>query len=103
MRLWEIGDIVDVLAALGRPQISLVLRVRNMLEIVLGALVLIGVFVFWCDVTDSWNNVFLWNNIRLENTNPPHFFCDRNASSERGSCPIKQYGRRSLLSWKEAF
>jgi hypothetical protein len=29
--------------------------VRNMLEIVLGALVLIGVFVFWCDVTDSWN------------------------------------------------
>jgi hypothetical protein len=55
MRLWEIGDIVDVLE--GRPQISLVLRVRNMLEIVLGALVLIGVFVFWCDVTDSWNNV----------------------------------------------
>jgi hypothetical protein len=40
-----------------------------MLEIVLGALVVIGVFVFWCDVTDSWNN------------NPPHFFCDRNASS----------------------
>jgi hypothetical protein len=32
-----------------------------MLEIVLGALVVIGVFVFWCDVTDSWNNVFLWN------------------------------------------
>jgi len=29
-----------------------------MLEIVLGALVLIGVFVFWCDVTDSWKNVF---------------------------------------------
>ena len=44
--------------ALGRPQISSVLRVRNMLEIVLGALVLIGVFVFWCDVTDSWKNVF---------------------------------------------
>jgi hypothetical protein len=38
-----------------------VLRVRNMVEIVLGALVVIGVFVFWCDVTDSWNNVFLWN------------------------------------------
>ena len=36
-----------------------VLRVRNMVEIVLGALVVIGVFVFWCDVTDSWNNVFL--------------------------------------------
>ena len=36
------------------------LRVRNMVEIVLGALVVIGVFVFWCDVTDSWNNVFLW-------------------------------------------
>jgi hypothetical protein len=50
-----LGDIVDVLE--GRPQISSVLRVRNMLEIVLGALVLIGVFVFWCDVTDSWNNV----------------------------------------------
>jgi hypothetical protein len=41
----------------GRPRISSVLRVRNMLEIVLGALVLIGVFVFWCDVTDSWNKV----------------------------------------------
>ena len=27
------------------------------MEIVLGALVLIGVFVFWCDVTDSWNKV----------------------------------------------
>ena len=36
---------------------KLVLRVRNMLEIVLGVLVLIGVFVFWCDVTDSWNKV----------------------------------------------
>jgi len=46
-----------MLVALGRPQISSVLRVRNMLEIVLGALVLIGVFVFWCDVTDSWNEV----------------------------------------------
>ena len=57
MRLWGIGDIVDVLEALGRPQISSVLRARNMLEIVLGALVLIGVFVFWCDVTDSWNKV----------------------------------------------
>jgi len=48
---------VDVFEALGRPQISSVLRVRNMLEIVLGALLLIGVFVFWCDVTDSWNKV----------------------------------------------
>ena len=36
---------------------SLVLRVRNMLEIVLGVLVVIGVFVFWCDVTDSWSKV----------------------------------------------
>jgi hypothetical protein len=27
--------------------------------IVLGALVVIGLFVFWCDATDSWNNVFL--------------------------------------------
>ena len=46
MRLCEIGDIVDVLVALGRSQISLVLRVRNMLEIVLSVLVVIGVFVF---------------------------------------------------------
>ena len=51
-RLWEIGDIKDY-----RSQISSVLRVRNMLEIVLGVLVVIGVFVFWCDVTDSWNKV----------------------------------------------
>jgi hypothetical protein len=28
-----------------------------MLEIILGAFVTIGVFVFWCDVTDSWNDV----------------------------------------------
>jgi hypothetical protein len=34
-------------------------RVRNMLEIVLGAFVMIGVFVFWCDVTDSWNRRFV--------------------------------------------
>jgi hypothetical protein len=27
------------------------------MELVLGALVLIGIFVFCCDVTDSWNNV----------------------------------------------
>jgi hypothetical protein len=47
-RLCEIGDNVDVLEALGRPQISLVLRVRIMLEIVLGVLVVIGFFVFWC-------------------------------------------------------
>ena len=45
----------------GQPQTRSMLRVRNMVEIVLGALVVIGVFVFWCDVTDSWNNVFLWN------------------------------------------
>jgi len=35
-----------------------VTRVRSMVEIILGAFVVIGVFVFWCDVTDSWNNVF---------------------------------------------
>jgi len=29
-----------------------------MLGIVLGAFVVIGVFVFWCDLTDSWNKVF---------------------------------------------
>ena len=42
----------------------MVLRVRNMLEIVLGVLVVIGFFVFWCDVTDSWNNVFRWMKTR---------------------------------------
>ena len=26
--------------------------------IVLGALVVIGVFLFWCDLTDSWSTVF---------------------------------------------
>jgi hypothetical protein len=29
-----------------------------MWEIVLGVLVMIGVFVFWCDVTGAWDNVF---------------------------------------------
>ena len=30
-----------------------------MLDIVLGAFVVaFGIFVFWCDVTDSWKNVF---------------------------------------------
>jgi hypothetical protein len=48
-----------------------------MVEIVLGALVVIGIFVFWCDVTDSWNNVFF--GIRPESSNPPHFFSDKNA------------------------
>jgi hypothetical protein len=33
-----------------------------MWEIVLGALVVIGIFVFWCDVTDAWNNVFVPTN-----------------------------------------
>jgi hypothetical protein len=32
-----------------------------MWEIVLGAFVVIGIFVFWCDVTDAWNNVFRRN------------------------------------------
>ena len=36
-----------------------------MLEI-LGILVAIGVFVFWCDVTDSWNNVFCWAKTRMD-------------------------------------
>jgi hypothetical protein len=31
-----------------------------MVEIILGAFVVLGVFVFWCDVTGSWNNVFRW-------------------------------------------
>ena len=50
-------SVISWMEALARPQISSELRVRNMLEIVLGALVLIGVFVFWCDVTDSWDKV----------------------------------------------
>jgi hypothetical protein len=29
--------------------------------VVLGTLVLIGAFVFWCDLTDSWGNVFRRN------------------------------------------
>ena len=33
--------------------------------LVLGAtLVAIGIFVFWCDVTDSWHNVFRWTKTR---------------------------------------
>jgi hypothetical protein len=40
-----------------------------MWEIVLGAFVVIGIFVFWCDVTDAWNNVIRRNKI-LENANP---------------------------------
>ncbi len=28
-----------------------------MVEIILGAFVVMGVFVFWCDVTGSWNSV----------------------------------------------
>jgi hypothetical protein len=47
----------DVRWRLGRPQINSALLVKNMLEIVLGVFVVIGVFVFWCDVTDSWNKV----------------------------------------------
>jgi hypothetical protein len=26
--------------------------------VVLGALVVIGAFIFWCDLTDSWGKVF---------------------------------------------
>jgi hypothetical protein len=33
------------------------------LELVLVALVMIGIFVFCCDVTDSWNNLFRWAKI----------------------------------------
>jgi hypothetical protein len=36
--------------------------VMNMLE-TLGALIPIGAFIFWCDVTDSWKNVFLRNKL----------------------------------------
>ncbi len=40
-RLWEIDDIWTT---------------QGMMEI-LGAIVVIGVFVFWCDVTDGWGDV----------------------------------------------
>jgi hypothetical protein len=46
-----------------------------MLEIILGALVAIGIFVFWCDVTDAWNNVFRRNKGRrtlIRTPLPPH-------------------------------
>ena len=36
-----------------------------MLEI-LAILVAIGVFVFWCDVTNLWNNVFRWAKTRVD-------------------------------------
>jgi hypothetical protein len=36
----------------------------NMLETVV-TLVAIGAFVFWCDVTDSWKNIFLRNKLAL--------------------------------------
>jgi hypothetical protein len=42
-RLWEIGDIVDV-------------EQQDMMEI-LGAFVVIGLFVVWCDVTDGWSSM----------------------------------------------
>ena len=71
------------------------LRVRNMVAIVLGALVVIGVFVFWCDVTDSGTMCSF--GIRLENTNPPHFFCVRNASSERRVRPMSALLQDALL------
>ena len=33
------------------------------MEFALGAFVMIGIFVFYCDVTDSWNNLFRWTKI----------------------------------------
>jgi hypothetical protein len=42
-RLWQINDIWTW-------------RTQGMMEI-LGAFVVIGVFVFWCDVTDQWSSV----------------------------------------------
>ena len=45
----------------GEPHTRSMLRVRNMVEIILGALVVIGVFVFWCDVTDSWKDLIIRN------------------------------------------
>ena len=52
-----------------------------MLEI-LGILVAIGVFVFWCDVTDSWNNVFRWAKTRMDAGGAR---TNRGAGSEFGS------------------
>ena len=58
-----------------------------MLEIVLGVLVVIGVFVFWCDVTDSWDDVCCLG-AKTGNANPHTSSCDRNASSAK--CPRNQ-------------
>jgi hypothetical protein len=45
----------------GLDVLKILLGIQFQIPQVLGALVVIGVFVFWCDVTDSWNDVFLWN------------------------------------------
>jgi len=57
-----------------------------MVEIVLGALVVIGVFIFWCDVMDSWNNVFRWNQSGT---------LIRRTSSAIGSKALKSGGART--------
>jgi hypothetical protein len=48
-------------------------RVKNMFvfAIVLGAIWVIGVFVFWCDVTDSWKNVSRRVSALLPPNSPP--------------------------------
>jgi hypothetical protein len=43
-RLWEIGDIVNV-------------EQQDIMIEILGAFVLMGVFVIWCDVTDGWSSM----------------------------------------------
>jgi hypothetical protein len=45
----------------GRPQRY---RVKSMMEF-LGALVVIGIFVIWCDFTGAWNNVLRPIRVRL--------------------------------------
>ena len=54
-----IGD--AVMATFETPQLEGGRKLK--MELVLGALVMIGIFVLWCDVTDSWNNLFRWTKI----------------------------------------
>jgi hypothetical protein len=60
-----------------RARFAICHRVRNMFvfAIILGAIWVIGVFVFWCDVTDSWKKCVPWvqrtSFFRLIQNSPP--------------------------------
>ncbi len=71
-RLWEIGDIVDV-------------EQQDMIEI-LGAFVVIGVFVIWCDVTDGWSSI----HRRIGALLPPLFKVAPRQVPRSGHGPLNQ-------------